>query len=85
MPKHKPKTLPHAKTASPSPAPEPVFLPPLRPHPKLLALLTTLLALWIAAILALYFGMVRPYRKSHPAPAPITHPTTRPPEVRGVA
>ena len=77
------------KQSKPAPAPptadQPVFLPPLRPRPKLLALLSALLALWIAAILALYFGMVRPYRKSHPTPTPLTQPATKPAEVRGVA
>jgi hypothetical protein len=38
------------------------FAPPLRPRPRLLIVLSVILALWVAFLLVLYFRTVYPYR-----------------------
>ena len=47
-------------------APGAVFLPPLRPHPKLTIVLGIILALWLIGLLAAYFKTVYPLRHEQP-------------------
>ena len=38
------------------------FAPPLKPRPRLMIVLSVILALWVAFLLALYFRTVYPHR-----------------------
>ena len=79
----RPQTLPYKAPATDSAKPS-TALPPLKPRPKLLILMSVLLAIWVGALLTLYFAMVRPYRHWHDkAPIPATAPATQ--FIRGVA
>ncbi|HEY8666135.1 MAG TPA: hypothetical protein VIL86_05705 [Tepidisphaeraceae bacterium] len=46
------------------------FLPPLKPRPRVLAILSILFALWIVALLVLYAKTVVPVRKQRQASQP---------------
>ena len=50
----------------PSAAPDPTFLPPLRPHRKLTLVLGIILALWLIGLLVAYFKTVYPLRHDQP-------------------
>ena len=50
--------------------PAPVFKPPLKPRRGLFYALLGALALWIIALLVLYFLTVYPARKEHQLPSP---------------
>ena len=50
------------------PVSAPVFRPPLRPRRRLFYGLLGVLALWIVALLILYFKTVYPTRDQQPAP-----------------
>jgi BioD-like phosphotransacetylase family protein len=62
------KPAPRASTAKAQSdsSSEPIFLPPLRPHPKLTIVLGLILAAWMIGLLVAYFKTVYPLRHDQP-------------------
>lgn len=58
---------------------EAIFLPPLRPRPRLVIALGVVLVLWVGFLLFLYFQTVLPERRANPRPAaPLPSETAKP-------
>ena len=61
-----------AQVVSAAPPPGPItYTTALKPHPRLLVILSIIFALWVGALVTLYFTTVYPYRHQRTLPTSV--------------
>ncbi len=63
-----------AASAAPLPPGQVAYTTALKPHPKLLMILSIIFVLWVGTLLTLYFTTVYPYRHQRTLPSSVDNP-----------